>query len=235
LAQDRREIGIDHRGIATPYKFDQRRDFVADRDLRKPQPSRERSDLLLVGRMVIAVHEHDRDGSEAVGQGGFEIMRDGGKIGRSIDGAVGADALVDFDHALIQHVRLDDLACEDFWPCLIADLERVAESPGNQEERARTLALEQRIGGNSRAHFDRADRVGRDRLVSFEAEKIADPLDRGVLIGLRVFREELMGFERAVRTPRDDVGKGAATINPKVPFLGCSHPPILASPHVHRG
>ncbi len=32
--QDRREIGIDHRGVAAAHQLHQRRDFVADRDLR---------------------------------------------------------------------------------------------------------------------------------------------------------------------------------------------------------
>ena len=43
-AQDRREIGVDHRGVAAPDQLDQRRDLVAHRDLREAHLARERRD-----------------------------------------------------------------------------------------------------------------------------------------------------------------------------------------------
>ena len=49
-AQDRREIGVDHRGVAAADQLDQRRDLVADRDLREADLARERGHLLLVLR-----------------------------------------------------------------------------------------------------------------------------------------------------------------------------------------
>ena len=50
------------------------------------------------------------------------------EIGRGLDRAVGAHALVDLDHPLEQHLRLDDVAGEDFRPRLVADPQRVAEA-----------------------------------------------------------------------------------------------------------
>src|SRR5205814_6164932 len=41
-AQNRRQIRIDHRGIAAPDQLDQRRDFVTDRHLREAHLARER-------------------------------------------------------------------------------------------------------------------------------------------------------------------------------------------------
>ena len=39
--QHRREIGVDNRRVATPDQLDQRRDLVADRDLRETQLARD--------------------------------------------------------------------------------------------------------------------------------------------------------------------------------------------------
>ena len=119
--------------------------------------------------------------------GRFEIAPHGGEIGRALDRAVGAHALVDFGDALVQHVGLDDVAGENLRPRLVADLQRVAETFGDQQQRAVALALEQRVGGDRRAHLHRADAARRDRLAGFQAEQVADALHGGVGIGFRVF------------------------------------------------
>ena len=51
------------------------------------------------------------------------------EIGLPLDRAVGAHALVDLDRALVQHLRLDDVAGEDLRPRLVADLAARRESP----------------------------------------------------------------------------------------------------------
>ena len=141
------------------------------------------------------------------------------EIGRALDRAVGAHALVDLGDALVEHVRLDDVAGEDLRPRLVADLERVAETLGDQQQRAVALALEQRVGGDRRAHLHRADAAGRDRLAGLQAEQVADALHGGVGIGLRIFRQQLVRHQRAVRPPPDHVGEGAAAVDPEVPEL----------------
>ena len=50
-----------------------------------------------------------------------------------------------------------------------------------------------------------------------KAEQVADALDGGVAIGLRVLRQELVGDQRAVRPPADHVGEGAAAVDPEIP------------------
>ena len=217
-AQNRRQISIHHRGVAAADQLDQRRDFVADRDLGEAHLARKRRHRALVLGIAVGVHEHDRHRLDAVGFGRAEIALHGGEVGRFLHRAVGAHALVDFGHALIEHVGLDDLAREDFRPRLVADLERVAEPLGDQQQRALALALEQRIGGNGSAHLHRADLAGRDRLAAFQAEQVADALHRGVGIGLRVFRQQLVRMSvpsgrrptRSVKVPPRSIQKSQA-------------------------
>ena len=131
--QDRREIRIHHRGVAAADELDQRRHLVADRDLPKAQFTGQRRHLLLVLRKAVGVHEHDRHRVDAVGFGRIEIGAHGGKVGRALHRAVGAHALVDFRHAFIEHVGLDDLARKNLRPRLVTDLERVAETLGDEQ------------------------------------------------------------------------------------------------------
>ncbi len=165
---------------------------MADRDLRKTHLAREPRHAFLVLRKAVGVHEHDRHGVDALRAGRFEIGHHGAKIGFALDRAVGAHALVHFGDAFVQHVGFDDMARENLRPCLIADLERVAETLGDEQQSAVAFALEQRIGGDRSAHLHRADAGCRDRLAGLQAEQIADALYGGVGIGLWIFRQQLV-------------------------------------------
>ena len=136
-----------------------------------------------------------------------------------LDRAVGAHALVDFDDALEQHLRLDDVLGEDLRPRLIADAQRVAETLGGEQQRAVALALQQRIGRDRGAHLHRADPAGGDWLAFCKTQQVADALHRGVPIGFGIFGEELVRDQRAVGLAPDDVGEGAAAIDPEIPSL----------------
>ena len=140
----------------------------------------------------------------------------------TLDRAVGAHALVDLGDALVEHFRLDDVAREDLWPRLVADPQRIAEAARDQQQRALALALEQRVGGDRGAHLHRADAAWRDRLAGREADEVADALDGGVAVGLGVFRQQLVGDERAVRPLADHVGEGAAAVDPEIPGLSAT-------------
>ena len=83
-----------------------------------------------------------------------------GEVRLALDGSVGTHALVHFEDALVEHFRLDDVAGKDLRPRLVADLEGVAKTLGDDEERALALALEQRIGRDRGAHFHFADHAG---------------------------------------------------------------------------
>ena len=62
--EHRREISIDHAGIAASDKLDERSDLVADRNLRKADVTRNGRQGRLMRWMTIAVHQHDRDRSQ---------------------------------------------------------------------------------------------------------------------------------------------------------------------------
>ncbi len=226
---DRREIGVDHGGVAAADELDQRRNLVARGYLREAERAGERGNALFVRRITIGVQEHDRDRGDAVGLRAFERGAGFGEIRLAFDRAVGAHALADLDDALVENLGLDDVSGKNLGPRLIADFQRVAEPPGGDEQRALALALEQRVGRNRGAHLDRADAALRDRRARLEPEQIANALDRGVAIGLRIFREQLVGAERAVRPQADHVGERAAAVDPELPglLLGSGHPPSL--------
>jgi hypothetical protein len=63
-------------------------------------------------------------------------------------------------------------------------------------KRAVALALQQRIGGNRGAHLDGVDLFRRDALVTLDTQQVADALDGGILVGFRVFRQQLVRLER---------------------------------------
>ena len=69
------------------------------------------ADKALVRRIAIGVHEHDRDGVVALGARVGERGANAIRIGRGLDRAVGAHALVDLDHAGIELLGLYDVAC----------------------------------------------------------------------------------------------------------------------------
>ena len=218
-AEDGGEVGVDHGGVAAADQLDQRRHLVADRDLREAHAAGELRHALLVIGIAVGVHEHDGDGLDAVGHRLFERGAHGVEIKLALDGAVGQHALVDLDDALEQHLRLDDVLGENLRPRLVADAKRVAKALGGQQQRALALALQQRVGGDRGAHLHRADAARRDWLAFCKPEQVADALDGGVAIGLRVLRQELVGRQRAVRAAADDIGEGAAAVDPEVPLV----------------
>ena len=216
-AQDGRQIGVDHGGVAAPDQFHQRADFVRHRDLAKSALTRECGEQAFVLRMAVGVHQHDRQRAVAVGVQLLQRVTDRRRIRRLQDLAVRADAFIDFDHLRIEQLGQYDVAIEDTRPVLIGDAQRVAKAACNEQCGALALAFEQGIGGHCGAHLDRFDLVGRNRRAGFDAEDVPDAGDRGVRIARRVFREQLVGNQRAIRFLRHDIGEGAAAIDPDIP------------------
>ncbi len=128
-AQDRRQIGVDHRGVAAPDQLDQRPDPVARRHLGEADLFRQRRQRRLVRGPAPAVHQDDRDRpiscliSAYKGGAGFL------EIERAKYFALRAHPLVDLDDLLVKRFGQDDPAGEDVGPGLVADSERVAEAP----------------------------------------------------------------------------------------------------------
>jgi hypothetical protein len=71
-AQDRRQVGVDHRGVAAPDQLHQRADLVADRHLGEADLAGDRRDPRLVVGEAKAVQQHDGHGPEAGVEGGLQ-------------------------------------------------------------------------------------------------------------------------------------------------------------------
>ena len=102
------------------------------RNLRETHFSRECGDAFLVFWKAVGVDEYDCDRFNTVGLGSLQIGTHRRQVGLLFHGAVGTHPLVNFGDALVEHVGLDDVAGENFRARLIADLERVTETLGDQ-------------------------------------------------------------------------------------------------------
>ena len=72
---------------------------------------------------------------------------------------------------------------------------------------------------------------GTDRHLT--GQQVADPLKGGILVGLGIFGQKLVGMKRAVRRPANDIGKGAAPVDPELPPAMFRRHPVHVMP-AHR-
>ena len=124
------------------------------------------------------------------------------------------DALLGLDHMAVEHLRQLDLKREDIRAVLVADAQRIAETPGRHQGRSRAAALQQGVGGHRGAHAN----SGNGGRVVPGGEK-ADAVNSGVGIVARIFRQQLDGRDFTGRAPGDHIGKGTAAIDPELPTL----------------
>ena len=216
-AEDRRQVGIDDRGVAAAHQLHQRAHLVAGRDLGEADLARQRRHLALVLRGAVGVHEDDGGGADAGRVGSLEPGTGAAQVHRAELVAVGQQALVDLNDPLVQQLRQDDVALEQLRPVLVGDAQRIGEAPGDDKHRAVAGALQEGICGHGGAHFHRGDGLGGDGRRRAQAEHVADALERGVAIALGVLRQDFMGDEAAVGTAGDHVGEGAAAVDPELP------------------
>jgi len=174
----------------------------------------------LVRGVAVTVQADHGHGPQPVGVGGPQVP--GGRllVERRDQLTVRADPLGHLDHPVVQQLREDDLAGEDARPVLVPDPQRVAEPPGDDQDRGLTPAFEQRVRGHRGAEPDRADLAGRDGLPVRHPEQPADAGQHRIRVPARVFGEQLADSQRAVREPRDHVGERAAPVDPEVPASG---------------
>ena len=230
-AQAGAQVGVDHGGVAAGHQLDERAHPVAGRDLGEADGPGDPGQLLFVLREAVAVHEHDGHRAQAVGKGGAQVMLGLLPVERHQHPAGRVHPLVHLDHPLVQQLGQDHVAGEQLRPVLVADAQGVAESAGDDQERPFAGSFEQSVGGHGGAHPDRADAARRDGRIRAETEQGADAVHGRVRVAFRVFGEELAGGERAVRPPGDDIGEGAAPVDPELPGLPvcCLHasPPSM--------
>ena len=194
-AQDRRQIGVDHGRVAAPDQLDQRRDLVADRDLRKAELARD------FGQPRFMIGD-----SASRASARSPARRCPARANRLQRGArlilVERTQRSRHRHRPARRSRRRARRASTAGRCgarksPAAPGSRCASaSPKPARDRQRdplALALEQRIGGDRRAHADLADRA------ALLGEDAADRLQRGVVILARIFRQQLFDPQPAVR------------------------------------
>ncbi len=215
-AQHRREIGVGQHGVAPPDQLDERRDLMADGNLGEADVTRDGGQRLLMRAMAIAVHQQDGDGAQTAIIAGLQRSARRRFVQRAQDDAVGIDPLVNLHHRLMQRRRQVDAPGEEMRPVLIADADRVAKAPRHRQQHRLALAFQQRVGGDGGAD---AQRAGRDRPLA-RAGQPADRLHRRIRIAFRVARQQLGAVQPPIGVSRHHIGKGAATVDPKLPGHG---------------
>ena len=223
-AQDRRKIGIHHRGIAPPHQLRQPRNLVADRHLGEPDLARDPGGARLVHRVQIAVQQRDRHRPDTVIERRLQACAQRGLVQRREHRARGIQPLAHLFDAFVKQLGPPDFEREQIRARLVADAQQVAKAACDQQQHAFALAFEQRIGGHGGAHLHRPDRTRRDRLARRQPEAIADALHGGVAVAFGVFRKQLAGLEAAIRAARHHVGKSAAPVHPEFPRALHSRP-----------
>ena len=164
------------------------------------------------------MHERDGDGFVALflqcSQYGFRL----GGIERRFNRAVCLNAFVQFHDLFIKRFRLDDLGRKNVLALLIANAQRIAKTLGGDKGQPLALALEKRIGRDRRSHANFADDTGGNRFAGPEAKMQANAVNGGILIGRRIFGENLACMKLALRISPDDVRKRATAVDPEVPY-----------------
>ena len=97
---------------------------------------------------------------------------------------------------------------------------RSAKPASDQQQGGLAPVLEQRVGGERRAHSQVVDHARRDGLVRSQSEQVAYALERGVSVELGVVGEHLVDGEGAIGPQGDDVSKRAAAIDEEAPLPG---------------
>ena len=186
-AQDRRQVGVHHRGVAAGHDPQQRADGVTGGNLGHTRLFRQRGQALLVIRVFPGIHQHNGAGVDALGFRGGEGFSGSILVERLDLGAIDTDTAGNFDHVFIQHRGEDNLQVEQAGPGLVADAQAVGEAGVHHQQGAFALTLQQRVGGDGGAHLHRVDLAGWDRGVERDAQDGLDPGDGGIAVAAGVF------------------------------------------------
>lgn len=186
---------------------------MADRNLREAEFGGDLCQAPFVRGVAIAMHQYDRDAVDAVRARLLQRGARGVFVERDQQLAVGTDALGNFGNLGVRRRRAVEPAREQVGTILIADGQRIAEAARDREQGRRALAFEQRVGRNGRSH---AHRERRQRACP-GAGQVADRTHRRVAGTRRVFGKIFGSDDRPRRRARDDVGEGAAAIDPDMP------------------
>ena len=139
------------------------------------------------------MHQNNGNRPDTIIKGGLQARTQFVKVQRFQHGILCINPLGHFLNTLIQHFRKNDLPVEQAWARLIGYAQLITKPLGDNQQRAITLALQQRVGGHGGAHLYRINTVFRHRLTVIKLQQIADSLQGGIFIGLGIFRQQLVG------------------------------------------
>jgi hypothetical protein len=216
-AQDRAQVGVDHRGVAARDELHQRAHFVRRTHLREADLARQRGGRLFVRGVAVAVHEDHGTGADARVKGALQWRAQRTQVERGDQFALCADPFARLDHALVQQLGQHDVAIEKARPRLVGDAQRVAEAACSDEQRAVALALEKRIGRDRGAHLHALHLRRRDRRAGFDVQQTTDAFDRRVGIRFRVLAQQLERVQLPIGCTTDHVGEGTSSVDPELP------------------
>jgi hypothetical protein len=132
----------------------------------------------LVSGVAVGVQERDRGDAEPLPPEAVDVGAQPLELQLLEDGAVGGEPLRDLDHVLVERLGLPHGQGEEIVALLGADPQRVAESPGDEEDDSRPLALEQGVRAPGRGQ---AQGEGRQRLSGRRPGHEARGEERGFL------------------------------------------------------
>ena len=216
-AENRREVGIDDSRISPRHQSGQRTRLVARRHLGEPRLAGDLGGPPFMGREPVTVQERDRHPGNSVREGFLQRVAQHVLVQWLNDGTVRPHAFRNLCHPFVERLRQDDMQVEQPGPVLVSDAKQIPESRRGHIEGPVAGTLEERIRCDRRSHLHVVDGILREGLTRAKAKEAADPFDGSVPVGAGVFREELSGVDRALRIFGDDVGKGAAPVDPDAP------------------
>ena len=216
-AQNRRQVGVHHRGVAAADEFHHRAGFMRAADLRESELGRDTCGRALVRRVAVTMHENDGDATQTSGIVRQHLFPQQCLIQRLQQLAPRTDPLVCFHHRAVQQLGQHDVAVEQARSVLVRNPQRVTKATRGHQQRGLPLALQQSVGGHRGAHLHTRHLRGRDRLARQQAQQMPYARHRGIAVLLRVVAEQLVRYQCAVRPLADHVGKGTATVDPELP------------------
>ncbi len=119
-----------------------------------------------------------------------------------------------------------NIEVEQPWAGLVANPQQISKTAIDQQQTARALALQQRVGGHRRAHFNLRYRAFGNTLACRQPEACPDTGNRRVLIPSWVLRQQFSGGDPAIRIARHDIRERAPAIDPELPARHLLNPEI---------
>ena len=222
-AQDGRQVGVHHRGVTAADQLHQRAGLVRGTDLGVAHRLGQPLGRLLVRGVAVAVQKNYRHTAQPLAVLLHQRRLQQRFIERLQQFAMGTNALVRLHHRAVQELGQLDVAVKNARPVLVSNAQCITKTARSHQQRGLALALQQRVGGHCGAHLDAGHLLWRNRLARLEFQQMTDASDCSVCIVLGVVAEQLVREQGepaiGLRAAADDIGEGAASVYPELPFI----------------